>query len=412
MKILHVIPSFAPAWRYGGPIFYAYGLARAQTAKGHKVTVMTTNVDGPGVLDVPVDRPVVMDGVEVRYFPIQRPRWYYFSRPLGRALQRGVPDFDIVHIHSIFLWPTTIAAFWCRRRSVPYIILPQGSLDPTCLAKSYDSRLASLRSRIMKGVYLRTLGKMDLDGASAIQFTAEAEMEAARPLGLRPPWFIVPLGVDSAGDETEPAPSRLRQQFPGIQGKRLVLFLSRLDPKKGLDLLIPALGKLAADGEKFAFLVAGSGSKAYEAEVAACVKQHGLEDSTVFLAFVQGAAKWSLLREVDLFVLTSYQENFGVAVGEAMEAGVPVVISDRINIHREVSREGAGLVTGLDPTEIATAIARLLSDAALRREMGERGKRLVSERFAWEKVVQGVLLMYEQVLQQRPTAAEGAASLA
>jgi glycosyltransferase involved in cell wall biosynthesis len=412
MKILHVIPSFAPAWRYGGPIFYAYGLARALATKGHEVTVMTTNIDGPSVLDVPVDRPVQMDGIEVQYFAVERPRWYCFSRAMAYALKQQVTRFDLVHIHTIFLWPTSIAAFWCRRQSVPYIVLPQGSLDPTCLAKSYDSRVASLRSRIMKGVYLRTLGKTDLDRASAIQFTAEAEMEAARPLGLKPPWFIVPLGVDSATDETGRDSLGLRERYPRLKGKKLILFLSRLDPKKGLDLLIPALGELASRREDFAFVVAGSGTQSYEAEVAASVRQHGLEDRTIFLGFVQGAAKWSLLREVDLFVLPSYQENFGVAVGEAMEAGVPVVISDRVNIHREVSRAGAGLVTGLEPTEIAGAIGRLLSDESLRREMGERGKRLVSERFAWDKVVQGVLLMYDQTLKQRPSPAGRAASLA
>ena len=129
MNVLHVIPSFAA--RYGGPIVAAVGLTRELARRGHKVSVATTNVDGPGELDVPLGRPVSMDGVDVWYFPIQRPRWYHFSAPMGRALRRLVRESDVVHIHSVFLWPTTVAAFWCRRLGVPYLVHVAGSLDPS-----------------------------------------------------------------------------------------------------------------------------------------------------------------------------------------------------------------------------------------------------------------------------------------
>ena len=124
MRILHVIPSFAPAWYHGGPIYAAFGLTRALVQQGHKVTVMTTNINGPGVIDVPLGQPVLMDGVEVWYFPLQWPRAWCFSRPLGCALRQQIPAFDLVHIHSIFLWPTSAAAFWCRRFNVPYLLRP------------------------------------------------------------------------------------------------------------------------------------------------------------------------------------------------------------------------------------------------------------------------------------------------
>lgn len=398
MKILHVIPTFAPAWQHGGPIQEVLGLTRELVRQGQAVTVMTTNVNGSGILDVPVECPVFMDGVEVWYFPVEHPRWWYFSRSLGRALRQQVKRFDLVNIHSIFLWPTTIAAFWCRRYQVPYIIRPAGALDPICLTKSYDRWWVSLNSRVKKQIYLNTLGRMDLEHASAIHFASQAEMEAARPLNLRAPTFIVPSGVDSSVLEVKSALPQRRERYPQLKGKKMVLFLSRLDPKKGLDLLISALGELAGRRKDFAFVLAGSGTKSYEAKVAALVKEQGLGEHTVFVGLVEGKAKWQILREADVFVLPSYRENFGVAVVEAMAAGIPVVISNRVNIHKEIVQAGAGVVTDLNPKEIGVAVEQLLGDGELRREMGKRGSKLVRERFTWEKVTKEMVCKYENIL--------------
>src|SRR5215510_2500129 len=197
MRILHVIPSFAPAWYHGGPIYAAFGLTRALVQQGHNVTVMTTNINGPGVLDVPLGQPVLMDGVEVWYFPLQWPRAWCFSRQLGFALRQQVSAFDLVHIHSVFLWPTSAAAFWCRRFKIPYLLRPAGALDPICITKAYERRWISLSSQAKKGIYLATLGKMDLRHAAALHFASQAEMEAAQFLRLNCPKFVVPTGIDT-----------------------------------------------------------------------------------------------------------------------------------------------------------------------------------------------------------------------
>ena len=398
MKILHVIPTFAPAWRYGGPIVAALGLTRELARHGHEVTVFTTNADGSGVLDVPTRRPVPVDGVDVWYFPLERPRWYYFSRPLGRALRERVAEFDITHIHSIFLWPTTIAAFWCRRRRVPYIIRPSGSLDPELLTKSYQRWAVSLPSTVRKRVYLNTVGKWDLNGASGIHFTSRGEMEASRGQRLRPQKYVLPFGVDPAPDESDADLPPLRRKHPELGGKKVVLFLSRLDPGKGLDLLIPALGSIASEGRDFALVVAGSGAMAYERSVASLAAKHGLRERTVFLGFVEGEHKWSVLRDADVFVLPSYHENFGFAVLEAMAAGLPVVISNRVNIHQEVNAAGAGIVTGLDSKEIAAAVDRLLGNDGLREDMGMAASGLVRREYSWAVAAEGIAHAYEKVI--------------
>ena len=399
MRVLHVIPSFAA--RYGGPIVAVQGLTKELARQGHDVTVMTTNLDGPGVLDVPVNSAVAMDGVEVWYFPVERPRWHHFSRPLGRALRERVGEFDIVHVHSVFLWPTTIGAYWCRRRGVPYLISPHGSLDPVTMAKPYDSWWVSLTSRAKKWTYLKTIGRLDLNGASGIHFTSRADLESGGGLRLRPRGYILPLAVDPSDVTELDKGLQLRQKYLGLKGKKLVLFLSRLDPKKGLDILFSALADLSARRDDFALAVAGSGTAAYERRVASLVRDRGLQEMVVFLGFLQGADKWSVLLECDVFVLPSHHENFGVAVVEAMAAGLPVVISDRVNIHQEVEAAGAGVVTGLDPKQVAAAVDKLLSDEGLRREMGAAGASLVRERFSWDVAARKIAQAYQDIVDIR-----------
>ena len=184
MNVLHVIPSFAP--RYGGPIVAAAGLTRELARRGHDVTVATTNVDGPGELDVPLGSPVTMDGVDVWYFPIQRPRWYHFSAPMGRALRDLVRRSDVVHIHSVFLWPTTVAAFWCRRLRVPYMVRTTGSLrSRSALSKRYEGPRASDGEPGQESGYISVRSAGATWAAPPLfHFTSEAELESAQPTAV------------------------------------------------------------------------------------------------------------------------------------------------------------------------------------------------------------------------------------
>lgn len=394
-----MIPSFAPAWRYGGPIVAALGMTRELVKQGHDVTVMTTNMDGPNVLDVPLERPVHMDGVKVWYFPVQRPRWWYYSRPLASALRKHVEQFDIVHIHSIFLWPTSVASFWCRRRRVPYLLRLAGSLNPANFFKSYAGWPESILSRTKKRIYLNTIGRWDLGCASALHFTSRSEMdESSYVWKPRSSSCVLPLGVDLPMNVTEASSVQLRLQHPQLKGKKIVLFLSRLDPVKGMDILVPAMAKLAARRSDFAFVIAGSGTDTYEAEVVSLINNHGLEDRTLLLGMVEGVDKWAVLSQADVFVLPSYSESFGIAVVEAFSTGLPVVISDKVDIHQEVNAGGAGIVTNLDVNNVAEAIDRLLSDQKLRSTMGTAGMDLARGSYSWERSVGNIVREYKKII--------------
>jgi glycosyltransferase involved in cell wall biosynthesis len=398
MRILHVISGFLPAKRYGGPIYALHGLALAQLRLGHQVEVMTTDVDGTERMDVPLGRLVDTQGVPTRYFPIETPKRWWFSRPMGRALRDLAGGFDVVHAHSIFLWPTTAAAYWARRLGVPFIVRPAGSLGRTTLSSRHArSRCSAWVSRARKAAYLRTLARWELRRADAIHFTSRQELEDARRLRLEPPAFVVPLGVDEA-----PAPSSprapLRERHPLLRGKKVVLFLSRVSPIKGLDVLIPALGRLARGRDDFAFVLAGGEEPGYEGAARALVEKCGLADRTLIRGLVQGEEKRQLLAEADLFALTSYHENFGLAVAEALAAGLPAVVSEHVAIQQEIAQARAGLAVRLDVGEVAEAIGRLLSDDELRRSMGRRAGALARERFSWPAVSAATIRMYDEVI--------------
>ncbi|KKL85821.1 hypothetical protein LCGC14_1950930, partial [marine sediment metagenome] len=128
MRILHVISYFAP--RYGGPPKACREMAGAVARCGHEVSIYTTNRDGPDVLDVPTDHPVEEDGVMLHYFPIHAPRFWFTSWALAAGLKRAIPEADLVHIHSLYLFHNWMAALLCWRYGVPYIVCPHGTLDP------------------------------------------------------------------------------------------------------------------------------------------------------------------------------------------------------------------------------------------------------------------------------------------
>jgi glycosyltransferase involved in cell wall biosynthesis len=135
MRILHVVPSYLPAVRYGGPIFAVHGLCRALAARGHEVQVFTTNIDGPGISPTPIGTPVDLDGIQIRYFSCPLARRLYWAPALGRALHHAIGKLNVVHLHSVFLWPTWAAARTARNAGVPYVLSPRGMLVKDLIAR-------------------------------------------------------------------------------------------------------------------------------------------------------------------------------------------------------------------------------------------------------------------------------------
>lgn len=366
MKILHVVPTYLPAWRYGGPIRSVHSLCRALVARGHDVHVYTTSVDGPDDLPVVTGKPIDVDGVKVWYFPVYFRRLYW-SPAMMCALNEQIATFDFVHLHSIFLWPTWAAARAAERAGVPYCVAPRGMLVQDLVAR---------KSVWLKRAWLTLIEQHTLEHAAFLHATSELEAEEARRFGYQlPPTVVVPNGVEIEQESVLPTSA-----FPrNPTGQKRLLFLGRVNWKKGLDRLIPALKQMP----DVHLLIAGNDEEGYRAKLDTLAKQGGVYDRVRYLGMVDGAAKTALLRDVDLLVLPSYSENFGNVVLEAWAAGCPVAVTKEVGLASVVAETGAGVIVPGDPEALGVMLASLLNQPAKLDAMKARGRQVVAERFAW-----------------------------
>ncbi len=377
MKILHVVPTYVPAWKHGGPIRSVHGLCKALAARGHQVTVFTTDVDTDGT--VPVGQAVALDGVEVWYFPVTAPRRLYRSPRMGAALRQRVAGFDVVHLHSVFLWPTAAAARAAERAGVPDLLAPRGMLVPDLLRR---------RGRWRKAAWLRFVERRTLVHAAGLHVTAELEAEEARKLDLPlPRFFVVPNGIDP-----EPVPSPDAPAAPVrdlLAGPPVLLYLGRLSWKKGLDRLIPSLARVPGA----VLAVAGNDEEGIRPQLEALSREAGVAGRVRFLGPVDGADKAALLHGCAALVLPSYSENFGNSVLEAMAAGRPVAVTPEVGLAGVVREERAGIVTDGDPALLGDALCELLASPD-REAMGRRGADAASRRFGWPAVAAQMEAVY------------------
>ena len=398
MKVLHVLQALSK--NFGGTTTVLHDLVIAQCATGLDVDVVSTNVDAPrGVLPIAPNRFIEYHGARMRYCSVEfRP--LLFSRDLKRYIDQNIARYDIVHIHGLYRFPPTYAAWQARRQGVPYVITPHGALDPYLYARSSSGKLG------FKRLYERWFDLPNLHAAGAIHYTAEEERDRAAFLKLRAPSFVVPNGLDWDRYRALPARGALRARW-GLGEAPVVLFLGRLHFKKGLDLLIPAFDALRRRVPGVQLVIAGPENDDYGQQVRGWVRERGLDAAVYFVGSLHGADVLQAYVDADVFALPSYTENFGMTVAEAMACALPVVISDQVNIHAEVSGAGAGLVTACDAGEVTAALELLLRDAERRRTMGAAGRRLVQARFTWPAIVAQLTAEYQKVIDRHRHAGAG-----
>lgn len=383
MRILQIVPSISLV--YGGPSQMVMGLSTALTEAGVEITVLTTNSNGDAgqpPLDVPLNQPIPQNGYEIIYFRCHPFRRYKFSLDLLKWLWIHGKEYDLAHIHALFSPISTAAARVAKYQNLPYILRPLGTLDPADLRKK----------RRLKQVYATLLERHNLAGAAGIHFTSDEEARTSERFGTSTRDFIIPLGV-----LPQLSSEKIPLQIP--TDRPLVLFLSRIEPKKGLDLLIPALETLL-ETLNFHFILAGSNPQnpKYERKIQEQIQASPLGKITTITGFVTGDLKASLLQNADLFVLPSYYENFGIAVAEAMVAGTSVVISNKVQIWEDIQQAEAGWVTSCEVEDLTETLREALANSSERQRRGRKGKEFALEHYSWKAIAQQTIQAYETIL--------------
>ncbi len=383
MKVLHVLPSLSPGW--GGPVAVVADLARALRQQGVTSTVFAATGRRVGGNHVPID------GTATRLFPTGPLAlvWTGHSPTMARALRLAAAHHDLVHIHELWHYPGYAAARAAWKVGRPYMVTVHGGLGPVALG----------RKALRKSLYMATFQRRILVGAAVLQAFTEAEAGHIRqhvpgaavaviPNGVRPEAFDdLPVGADFPGNGGD------------LSGKRVVLFLGRVHPGKGLDILARAFAQVARQRPDARLVIAGPDEGGYSARVQSILRKGRVLDRASFTGMLTGPHRLAALARADVFVLPSYFEGFSMAVLEALACGLPVVISRQCNFP-EVAQAGAGLVIDTDAGQLAQALAQLLDAAPeQRRDMGERGRRLVRERYTWDAIAARMADLYRQVVE-------------
>lgn len=366
-------------------------LARHQVTAGHDVTICSTNVEYPsGVMSNVTGVIVIEEGVKNISFPVQwRP--LLVSIELTRWLRDAIGQFDVVHIHGIYRFPQMYAAQCAYSAGIPYLIRPCGSLDPFLYKQSKYSVF-------LKRLYEKFIAFPRINRASAVHYTAEDEKLRVAFLGLSAPSFVLPNGVDWSGYRSLPEKGRFRQKINVPIDRRLLLFLGRINFKKGLDLLIPAFSIVKRRYPEVKLAIVGPDNERFLVNVRRWCVEFDVVDDVIICDHLESQEVREAYVDSDVFVLPSYSENFGMTVAEAMACGCPVVISDQVNIWREVKQAKAGAVVGLKIEKIAEAIIVLLEDSEMAGEMGKAGRNLVQTSYTWDSISVELQRIYEKLL--------------
>ncbi len=398
LRIVHAVPYFDPATRFGGPVAQLRLLCRALAERGHDLRVVTTAV---GVDDtLPRDRWLERDGYRICYARCvpggnMAPYWAPAAAgPLAEALREA----DLLHLSVSFTHMNILGRRLARRGGVPFIYTPRGCLD----------RLRLRERRFSKLAFLALFERRTIRDAAALHVLTEQEREqVARQGGDPERCHIIPNASELDPDAPFPDGAIFRRHAGIEPGAALVLFMSRLHRIKGLDLLVEGFAR-ARSAVKGAWLVIAGPDEGERSPVEALVQRLGLQAAVRFTGPLDGALRLAALRAADVFALTSHSEGMSNSVLEACAAGTAVLITPGCNFP-EVARSEAGRIVEPQPAAVAEALAGLLADRPRLRAMGENGRAMVRRNFSLPSVVERIERMYEVVARKRGSATRAAA---
>lgn len=392
VQVISVIPSLST--RTGGPAVNLVNAALALEPLGVTTTIFATDAaDAASAASrrrvSAQDLPAGASDLDVRLCRVLPPRRVNFSLALYRAL-RG-EQADLVRIHSLFLFPQWTAYRFAVATGIPYLVSLHGALDP------WLRRHGRLQKRVAELLWQRDM----LERAAAIHVATEEEREATADVAPEVPRVVVPNGINIAdfaivGDRA----AFRRTALDGFEG-RVITYLGRLSRKKGIDILLRAFALVKNEFPDTILAVIGPDDEGLRPRLEGLGDALGLGTRVRFTGPVYGYERLAALASADIWVLPSHTENFGTAVIEAMAAGLPVVISENVNIARQARDADAALVCRTDANDLAGSLRLLLADERAAAELARRGRAFV-DRYEWTKVARSLRDAYSFAAAQTP----------
>lgn len=371
------MPSMAAS--YGGPAAAMPVMARGLAAAGVEVDV--ASIDESPAVAAP------QEGFRSFSFPVTFSP-YRVSLPLARWLSRHAGDYDLIHVHAVFTFSSWAACRAAHAAGVPFVVRPLGILNRWGMEN---------RRPLLKKLFFRLIEKPFIDHAAAIHFTSDQEAQDVARLGIRARPVIIPLGLDLSAFETLPPASLFFQRFPETAGAELVLFVSRIDVKKGLDLLLPAFREVLQSRPQTRLVIAGDGPEPLVAELKKQAAALGIQHAVLWTGFLQGELKFSALAAARVFCLPSRSENFGMALLEAMACGLPCVASDQVALAVDAAACEAICMIPCEEKAIAPALRTLLGSSERRAALGNAARAYAAERHGMPAVGRKLHDLYSQI---------------
>jgi glycosyltransferase involved in cell wall biosynthesis len=373
MKILHVVPSYKPAYIYGGTIESVARLCEGLVNAGEQVKVFTTTANGEEELDIPPNKEYNVDGVRVTYFKRIFKDPIYISPALWKRLYKECSQYDVVHIHSWWNILVIVAAFICKRKKVKTIISPHGMMSDYIFQNS---------NRVFKWLSHLSVGKHLLK-YSLFHATSEAEFEECTQ--LLPGWkgFMIPNIVWLPQLEIEKP----------VHSTFTITFLSRIHPKKGIELLMEAISIMEI---KPILKIAGTGEPKYIDKLKQKARSLNITDNVFWEGWQDREQKFKAFMEADLFALTSYNENFGNVVIEALHVGTPVIVSDKTGLFSFIKKYNLGWICKTTVEDIRLKLQEAINNVEQRNWISKCAPLIISDFFSEERLIQEYIKHYEQ----------------
>lgn len=385
MRVLMITPYLSPV--YGGISKVVKEVIEGLARQNLSIDLLTTNADLSLSSDVLVDKWIDGQNYRIRYCSSTYKNDFIISFSLVSWLWQNINHYDLVHTHTIFSPLMSVVFSICRLKKIPYIITPHGMLEPWAINYKKNK----------KQIYYQLWEKSNLNHAIAIQGIASVETQNIKSLSLIPPNFCVQNGIHKEDFLSFPTVDIFYQKFPETKNKTIILFLGRIDPKKGLDLLATAFAKVRQKYPHTHLVIAGPDNIGFLPTAKNYFAELNCLDSVTFTGMLTGEMKYSALATANIYVAPSYSEGFSMSILEGMASGLPCIFTTGCNFP-EAQEAKVAHVVDINSESIEKALLDCLQNPTAAKQMGLKAKEFILENYTWDEIAKKLIQVYEEIL--------------